>query len=367
MSEHLTDEQIKERIRVRKMAQKKKKRTVFLLAIVVLVIVNVVFISKLISNRADGTGILKGEAVQSVAENTPLINTAAKEIGNKGGNKFWKWAGFNSHVSWCACFVSWCYDQNGYLDNDKGGKFAICRDGVNWFKAHNRYYSADKTPEPGDIIFFSWLQNEVVDHVGIVSAVIDDDVFTIEGNSSDRCRYKKYKVGAPVIYGYGKMNEEISETGKEQTTEDKLSAIDTYSMNNYANKNTAKVLEALKDKDAKALNKLTNGAENFEELLNYVDWSKADIEGSVSMGTGSLTPKPDEEGYMDCSERVFIKIDGKKYVLFVETLTSGRGREMEQVSAIGVTSFSHFDETDWQWNGEKDNNSCVVGEVFWKK
>ena len=26
---------------------------------------------------------------------------------------YWSWYGFNSRVEWCACFVSWCYNQAG--------------------------------------------------------------------------------------------------------------------------------------------------------------------------------------------------------------------------------------------------------------
>ena len=26
---------------------------------------------------------------------------------------YWSWYGFDSRVEWCACFVSWCYNQAG--------------------------------------------------------------------------------------------------------------------------------------------------------------------------------------------------------------------------------------------------------------
>ena len=28
---------------------------------------------------------------------------------------YWSWYGFESRVEWCACFVSWCADQCGYI------------------------------------------------------------------------------------------------------------------------------------------------------------------------------------------------------------------------------------------------------------
>ena len=63
------------------------------------------------------------------------------------------------------------------------------------------------TPEPGDLIFFDWEQDGARDHVGIVTAVVDDKVFTVEGNSSDLCRQKRYSLDDPVIYGYGVIKE----------------------------------------------------------------------------------------------------------------------------------------------------------------
>ena len=59
------------------------------------------------------------------------------------------------------------------------------------------------TPEAGDLIFFDWDQDGGRDHVGIVTAVVDDKVFTVEGNSSDLCRQKRYYLDDPAIYGYG--------------------------------------------------------------------------------------------------------------------------------------------------------------------
>ena len=37
---------------------------------------------------------------------TAIVKVAQAQLGNLGGNKFWKWYGFSSHVHWCACFVS---------------------------------------------------------------------------------------------------------------------------------------------------------------------------------------------------------------------------------------------------------------------
>jgi len=54
-------------------------------------------------------------------------------------------------------------------------------------------------------------------------------------------------------------------------------------------------------------------------------------------------------------------------VLFIETLTSRWGMNNEGVSAVGVTTFSHFDGVDYNWSGEKDDQSALAGELFWDK
>ena len=45
--------------------------------------------------------------------NTALVDLAKQQVGNVGGYPYWSWYGFNSRVEWCACFVSWCYNQAG--------------------------------------------------------------------------------------------------------------------------------------------------------------------------------------------------------------------------------------------------------------
>lgn len=36
------------------------------------------------------------------------VEVAALQIGNVGGEIYWRWYGFTERVEWCACFVSWC-------------------------------------------------------------------------------------------------------------------------------------------------------------------------------------------------------------------------------------------------------------------
>lgn len=43
----------------------------------------------------------------------------------------------------------------------------------------------------------------IPDHVGIVERVEGGYVYTVEGNSGDACRQRRYPVGYYEIYGYG--------------------------------------------------------------------------------------------------------------------------------------------------------------------
>ena len=132
-----------------------------------------------------------------------IVEVARGELGNVGGDKFWKWYGFNSHVHWCACFVSWCADQCGYIEMGIIPKFAVVGDGANWFKARHRWAGRGYKPKPGDIIFFDFEQDGLLDHVGIVETCDGKTITTIEGNSGNACKRLTYSVGSSQIAGYG--------------------------------------------------------------------------------------------------------------------------------------------------------------------
>lgn len=136
-----------------------------------------------------------------------IVSVALSQVGNVGGDPYWSWYGFDSRVEWCACFVSWCANECGYIDAGVIPKFAACASqGVPWFQERGQWQDNSYEPSPGDIIFFDWAkggQDGESDHVGIVEKVVDGHVYTIEGNSSDSCRQKSYPIGYYEIYGYG--------------------------------------------------------------------------------------------------------------------------------------------------------------------
>ncbi len=132
-----------------------------------------------------------------------IVSVALSQVGNIGGQPYWSWYGFDGRVEWCACFVSWCANECGYIDSGVIPKFAGCVNGSQWFKDRGQWQDGGFTPEAGQIIFFDWEGDGETDHVGIVERVENGTVYTVEGNSGDACRQNSYSIGSSVIYGYG--------------------------------------------------------------------------------------------------------------------------------------------------------------------
>lgn len=132
-----------------------------------------------------------------------IVMVAMGEVGNVGGEPYWRWYGFRSRVEWCACFVSWCANQCNYIEKDIIPKFANCMQGASWFKEKGQWKEKDNMVMPGDIIFFDWEGDGVIDHVGIVEKIEKTSIYTIEGNSNDRCKQNVYEMDSNYIFGYG--------------------------------------------------------------------------------------------------------------------------------------------------------------------
>ena len=152
--------------------------------------------SSLWSSVLYGIGVGDGE----------LVTVALSQLGNIGGDPYWSWYGYTSRVEWCACFVSWCANECGYIKAGVIPKFALCDDGVNWFRERGLWQDNSYEPRAGDVIFFDWDsdgQDGSSDHVGIVDRVENGVVYTVEGNSGDSCRQNSYSIGYYEILGYG--------------------------------------------------------------------------------------------------------------------------------------------------------------------
>ena len=139
-------------------------------------------------------------------------NSTSQQGGTSGGSgnytKYGAWYGINPGA-WCAMFVSWCANQAG-IPSSIVYKHASCDLGMQWFQNKGKWQwspacGGSYTPKRGDIIYFRTKTNQVTDstHVGIVYAADASTVYTIEGNTSNKCARKSYSTSSAYILGYG--------------------------------------------------------------------------------------------------------------------------------------------------------------------
>lgn len=117
-------------------------------------------------------------------------------IGGYENNPEW-----SEQTPWCACFISWALEQcrssleevPRYAHVDK---FMESFDADHWKTA---------SPDPGDIIFFDWVVNDVSypQHVGVVVSTDGEFVYTIEGNNEGKVTTCSYALSDARILGYG--------------------------------------------------------------------------------------------------------------------------------------------------------------------
>ena len=110
--------------------------------------------------------------------------------------------------AWCATFVSAVAVKLGYTDiipTECG-----CEKMIEQFKKIGSWVeNENRTPNPGDIIFYDWQDNGVgdnkggSDHVGIVEKVTGGQIIVIEGNKSEAVDRRYLKINGRYIRGYG--------------------------------------------------------------------------------------------------------------------------------------------------------------------
>ena len=136
------------------------------------------------------------------------LNSKSKNAGSNNYTKYGKWYGLNP-AYWCAEYVSWCVNKAFGDCTIMYGKSASCETIRQRFKDHKKY---GNTPKEGAFIFFSGSRHPGAVHIGIVTRVSGDTVYTMEGNtSSDKgvvdnggaVNNKAYKKSYSKILGYG--------------------------------------------------------------------------------------------------------------------------------------------------------------------
>ena len=150
-------------------------------------------------------------------------NSLYDKTANAGSSNYTKY-GYEMHklypatmdypAAWCDCFVDWCFVQA--FGKDMAFKLLHKFDdytvnSAGYYKNNKEWYT---TPKVGDQIFFK-NDNGGICHTGLVYAIDNTYVYTIEGNTSSSsgvvanggCVAKKsYKLNYNKIAGYGRPN-----------------------------------------------------------------------------------------------------------------------------------------------------------------
>ncbi|MCQ2471551.1 MAG: CHAP domain-containing protein [Clostridia bacterium] len=141
---------------------------------------------------------------------TELNTKTGKPLGtneDNGYTKYGAWFGAPT-IAWCAFFVAWCANQAG-ISTSIIPRIGNCEIMTNWYKNNGRYLYANETsPRTGDLIFYNWGGGKIAQHIGIVTGVSGNYIYTVEGNTGSsygyRCEAKTRTSGANYIIGYAR-------------------------------------------------------------------------------------------------------------------------------------------------------------------
>ena len=134
------------------------------------------------------------------------INYIVTDEGEvRGYTRYGDWYGDGyDYGDWCAMFASFCLYYTGV--GDAYPTNAYCPFWVNELTELGYYkIPYEYVPESGDLIFFDWERDGIVDHVGFVEKVEGTIVHTIEGNSNSCVERREYELFDKRIDGYGAM------------------------------------------------------------------------------------------------------------------------------------------------------------------
>lgn len=160
---------------------------------------------KVIKEASKWVGYLEKKSNKNLDSLTENAGGANYTLFAEEYKKYW---GENYQAQpWCAVFVSVIF-MHAYKTDKVVTPFAYCPTGVNNFKKKNAFF---KTPEKGDIIFFT--NGKRAYHTGLVIDTDGKKVYTIEGNTSagkdviengGGVSKKSYLLTNSKILGYGR-------------------------------------------------------------------------------------------------------------------------------------------------------------------
>ncbi len=189
--------------------------------------------------------------VKAMSKPSDVVEMALAEIGyrekasdtnlddktaNAGANNWTKYArdlaaagyynGSKNGFPWCDVFVDWCFfkaygaTEGQRIQCQTGDLGAGCIYSAQYYRQKGRF---DQTPRAGDQVFFRY--GGEIGHTGIVVAVTDSSIDTVEGNRSDQVKRNTYSLSDPCIAGYG--HPLFSDEGKEEDPVDESASVPT--------------------------------------------------------------------------------------------------------------------------------------------
>lgn len=197
------------------------------------------------------------------ASNSQLDNPTA----NAGSNNYTKYAAYfdqlwNSGIrwyntrkqggEWCDMFFDWAQCQAWgyeiarkvvYQPMESCG--AGCKFSAQYYRDHNAWIPRSGTPKIGDQIFFGPVGDET--HTGMVVGVTATTVFTIEGNSGNRCAERSYARSESNIAGYGRPDYALVAHMFEDIKEDEMTKAEIEALFEQERKDRDKAIEKALD------------------------------------------------------------------------------------------------------------------------
>lgn len=121
-----------------------------------------------------------------MANANDVLRIAASQVGTTYGGKYWDLVFGGGYVNgsrtpYCACFVSWVFNQAGQSFPGLPGGYcpSIFNAGRSAGLQVNKYAA-----RPGDVVLFDWGGDGVCDHIGIVEVNCGSYLQTLEGNTT---------------------------------------------------------------------------------------------------------------------------------------------------------------------------------------
>ena len=145
-------------------------------------------------------------------------NFTRAEDGRKlGYSRYGAWYG-SPYGDWCAMFLSFLLHYSGVPETAVPPQ-ASCPTWVQQLRKLGILTDAAQ-PARGDLLFFDHDLDGLADHVGLVEALRDGLIDTIEGNAADAVERRQYTPGDPILLGLcpsGRVQQRLGATPEQET------------------------------------------------------------------------------------------------------------------------------------------------------